>query len=77
MKKEYPYYLGNDECLPTRLTLQTTDTTISQDLPWDVTISDLCNAFFAACIGITFDPKMVLDAMKKFAEERLIYKNED
>ena len=67
--KNNDYYLGNDECLPTVLDLKTTDNNIHIELPWDVSIEDLCHAFYTACIGITFHPETVIQGMKDFAEE--------
>lgn len=65
------YYLGNCDCPPTVLTIQTGNITIKQELPWDVDGYDLCHAFYTAAIGITFDPVGILETMKSFAEERL------
>lgn len=69
--KESPYFLGNRECLPTQLVLKTTNQIVTQELPWDVSIDDLVNAFYTACIGITFQPATVLRAMSQFAAESL------
>jgi len=69
--KESPYYLGNRDCVPTMVSLKTSDTQVNIELPWDVSIEDLINAFYSACIGITYQPQTVLRCMKEFAEERL------
>ena len=64
--KDSPYYLGNKECLPTELTIKTTEHVVKQELPWDVSIEDLCQAFYGACVSITFHPDTVLQGMKNF-----------
>jgi hypothetical protein len=69
--KDSPYYLGNRDCVPTLLSIKTADTQVNIELPWDVSIEDLINAFYSACIGITYQPKTVLQNMKDFADEHL------
>lgn len=68
--KESPYYMGNHECLPTEFTIKTTEHVIKQELPWDVNMEDLCQAFYGACVAITFNPDTVLNAMKNFLIDR-------
>lgn len=64
--KESPYYMGNEDCLPTELIIKTTDCVVKQELPWDVNMEYLCQAFYGACISITFNPNTVLEGMKEF-----------
>lgn len=64
--KNSPYYLGNHECLPTELTIKTTEHVVKQELPWDANMEDLCQAFYGALVSITFSPDVVLDGMKNF-----------
>lgn len=64
--KDSPYYLGNSECLPTELTIKTTEHVVTQELPWDANMEDLCQAFYGALVSITFSPDVVLDGMKNF-----------
>lgn len=64
--KESPYYMGNHECLPTKLTIKTTEHVVKQELPWDVNMEDLCQAFYGACVTIAFNPDTVLNGMKNF-----------
>lgn len=71
MKTEDPYYLGNQDCLPTKITFQTSYATITQELPWDAGADDILQAVYTAMVGMTFHPNGVLEAMKEFAEERL------
>lgn len=76
MRNNDPYYLGNDTELPTRLTLQTTSTTIQQDVHWDASLRDVIYAFYTAAIGIGFAPESVIGGMKEFAEEYTEQENE-
>lgn len=64
--KESPYYMGNEDCLPTELIIKTTDCVIKQELPWDANMEYMCQAFYSACIAATFDPNTVLEGMKEF-----------
>lgn len=64
--KDSPYYMGNHECLPTEFTIKTTEHVVKQELPWDANMEDLCQAFYGACVAITFNPETVLDGMKDF-----------
>ncbi len=64
-----PYYLGNNECKPTTLTVKTTDRVIKQELPWDVNAKDLIHAMVTAMVGMTFSEDMVWRVMYEMASE--------
>ena len=69
--KNSKYYLGNLNELPTKLSFKTTNSVINIELPWDVSIQDLCQAFYTGCIGMTFTPESVANAMIEFGKEHL------
>lgn len=76
--KNSPYYYGNQDCPPTLLVLKHHDAPVfTAEMPWDASIDDLLTAFYGACVGVTFPPQCVLEAMRDFAEERLPKNNED
>lgn len=75
-RKGSEYYLGNHDSLPTVLTLKTDNSVINIELPWDATMEQLCQAFYTACIGITFHPDTVVRGMQEFVEENLPTDNE-
>jgi hypothetical protein len=77
MKENDPYYLGNPDCPPTRITFQTGDSTIIQELPWDATAEDVLTAVHAAMIGMTFHNDTVIHAMYDYAESRIALENLD
>jgi len=66
-----PYYLGNQDCPPTVVTVQTGNATIRQELPWDVGSDDLIQAFYTAMIGMTFTPKGAVEAMYEWSKDHL------
>ena len=68
--KNSPYYLGNTECVPTMLSIKTTDKVINIELPWDVSTPDLVEAFYTAAVGATFIETDILQCMKEFVENR-------
>lgn len=69
--KDSPYYLGNRDTLPTILSLKHNSSVITVELPWDVSIDELLNAFVGACVGVTFNEESVLKVMKEYAQDRL------
>ena len=71
MKENDPYYLGNQDCPPTRITFQTGNSTIIQELPWDASAEDILTAVHAAMIGMTYLDTTVLHAMHDYAEAQL------
>lgn len=79
MRKDDPYYLGNDNQLPSKLIVKTSETTIEQDLHWDATLEDYIHAFYTAMIGVSFNPEVVVRGMKDFVEEYTedIYKEDE
>lgn len=54
----------------TKLTLEHNGTKFIAELPWDANMDDLTNAFYALCIGATFNPSTVLDGMGEWLAER-------
>ena len=75
MKENDPYYLGNPDCPPTRITFQTGDSTIIQELPWDATAEAILTAVHAAMIGMTFNNSTVIHAMYDYAESQIALEN--
>ena len=71
MKENDPYYLGNQDCPPTRITFQTGNSTIIQEVPWDASAEDILVAVHAAMIGMTFLDTTVLHAMHDYAGSQL------
>ena len=71
MKENDPYYLGNEDCPPTRITFQTGDSTIIQELPWDASAEDILSAVHAAMIGMTFLNTTVIHSMHDYAEAQI------
>ena len=71
MKENDPYYLGNQDCPPTRITFQTGDRTVIQEVPWDATAEDILTAVHAAMIGMTFMNVTVLESMRDYANSHL------
>jgi hypothetical protein len=69
--KNSPYYLGNQDVLPTVLSLKHASSIVTVELPWDVNIDELLSAFVGACVGVTFSERSVLRAMKEYAQDRL------
>ena len=55
---------------PTKLTLEHDGNKFIAELPWDADMDDLTNAFYALCIGATFNPSTVLDGMGEWLAER-------
>lgn len=77
MKTDDPYYLGNQDCPPTKITFQTGERTITLELPWDAGADDIIQAVYTAMIGMTFHPDCVTDAMEQFVEEHKPLLNEN
>ena len=50
------------------MTTTMTGQKITIKLPWDASCEDLCNAFFATCVGLTFMPNIVVECMHDFSE---------
>lgn len=69
--KENPYYHGNDDTLPIMLQAKSRYGNISMELPWDANLDNICQAFFAMCIGLSYPADSILNAMKEFAHEEL------
>ena len=63
----------------TKLTLESYGNVISWESPYsDASMEDLLNAFYGLCVGATWLPKTVLEAMQYFAEEHLsVYNNQN
>lgn len=41
------------------------------ELSWEAGMDDILEAFYGMCIGLTWAPSIVLEAMKDFVDERL------
>ena len=54
----------------TILTLESNGIKSTHELGWDATVYELVNAFYAAMVGITFSPNLVITAMKQFVKEQ-------
>lgn len=67
--KNSPYYLGNYEQKPIIFQVKTNETVISQELPWDVGVDELCHAFYTALVGMTFPSSGILQAMEDFVND--------
>lgn len=67
--KNSEYYLGNRDTLPVILSLKTDKQVINIELPWDAGMEELCQAFYTACIGISWDPDNVVRGMQNFAND--------
>ena len=77
MKENDPYYLGNQECPPTRITFQTGDSTIIQELPWDASAENVLTAVHAAMISMTYLNTTVIHAMRDYAEAQIALEEQD
>jgi len=77
MKENDPYYLGSPDCPPTRITFQTGDSTIIQEVPWDASAEDILTAVHAAMIGMTFLNTTVIHAMRDYAEAQIATEDSD
>ena len=55
----------------TILTMESNDMKFISEMPWDVGMDDILDAFYGLCISATFTPKTILTHMKEFAEEKL------
>ena len=66
--KNSEYSLGNHDTLPIILSLKTDNQVINIELPWDAGMEELCQAFYTACIGISWDPINVVRGMRNFAD---------
>ncbi len=75
MNENDPYYLGNQDCPPTRITFQNGDCTITQELPWDASAENILAAVHAAMIGMTYLNTTVIHAMHDYAEEQIAVEN--
>ncbi len=53
----------------TILTLESNGIKSTHELGWDATVDELVNAFYAAMVGITFSPNLVINAMKQFVKD--------
>lgn len=51
------------------LTLESNGIKSTHELGWDATVDELVNAFYAAMVGITFSPNLVINAMKQFVKD--------
>ncbi len=77
MKENDPYYLGNQDCPPIRITFQTGDNTIIQELPWDASAEAILTAVHAAMIGMTFLNTTVIHSMHDYAESQIASEEPD
>lgn len=60
----------------TIITFESNGNKMTFEMPWDATIDEVCHAFYTGCIGMTFTPNTVAQAMKEFAEEWNFEKDE-
>ena len=70
-----PFYLGNYKEKPIVFQIKSSDKVITFELPWDVGMEDLCQAFYSACVGLTFHPQTVINGMLDFASEHNVFTN--
>lgn len=56
---------------PTILSLRHHDMDHQSTLPWDANMEDILQAVYGLCIAATWNPILVLECMKQFAEEQL------
>lgn len=73
--KNSEYYLGNHDTLPVILSLKTDNQVINIELPWDAGMEELCQAFYTACIGISWDPDNVIKGMRRFTDDLIDEEN--
>lgn len=69
--KNSPYYLGNNDVLPTILSLKHHSSVVNIELPWDANMTDLLDAFVGACVSVTFHQDGIIQAMKEYVESYL------
>lgn len=55
----------------TILTIEQNNMKFISEMPWDVGMDDILDAFYGLCVSATFTPKTILTHMKEFAEEKL------
>ena len=67
MRNTDPYYLGNDENLPVRLTLQSQYKTVSCEDPWDASVRDVLESLYGAMTTLGYSAHGVLEEMYIFA----------
>lgn len=54
-----------------KISFETDDRKISYELPWDAGMEQLLDVFYSGCIGLTFQPPTIINAMNEYASERL------
>lgn len=54
-----------------KITIETENQRTQHELPWDADMELLIENFYATCIGLTYNPITVLQAMQTFAEDNL------
>lgn len=54
----------------TILTLECEGIKLSSVMAWDASIEDLLNSFYGLCVGATFNPEALVEAMQEWAEEK-------
>ena len=60
-----------------KISLESNGNKYTAEHNWDVGIEELVNSFYTLCVGATFMPITILEAMRDFSEEHLeVYKNE-
>ena len=61
----------NNEVNNTILKMSAHDKHVEIKMPWDANVDQLLEAFYGACITLTFQPVSIIEAMSQFAEERM------
>lgn len=54
-----------------KISFETDDRKISYELPWDASMEQMLDAFYSGCIGLTWVPSTIINAMSGYASERL------
>jgi len=72
MRRDDPYYLGNEDTPAVQLILECEGVTITKELHWDLSGDDLCEAFYAM-LSYFCDPLDVLKAMKAYGSKSLLH----
>lgn len=60
--------MNNDHTI---LTLANDSKTVTTKMSWDCSMEELIDAFYGACVALTWNPVTILDTMKDYAQQQL------
>jgi hypothetical protein len=60
--------MNNDNTI---LTLANDSKTVTTKMSWDCNMEELIDAFYGACIALTWNPVTILETMEDYAQQHL------